>query len=163
MRVFRSTWSFLIAALIGGAFYFLLIDITGVPELWTLAGVAVGCGVTGALSREQGFVEAQILPWWVLRSWRLLYQIPRDIGILCSEALSQLVAPRTVRGEFRATRFDAVEQTPQAMGRRALAEVMGAVSPNSIVVGIDDERGLLLVHQLRRHGPAKDLDVTGLG
>lgn len=163
MRVFRPMWSFLIAALIGGGFYFLAIDITGVPELWTLAGVAVACGVTGTLAREQGFVEAQVLPWWLFRSGRLLYQIPRDIGILCWEALAQLVAPQNVRGEFRAARFNAVEQTPQAMGRRALAEVMGAVSPNSIAVGIDDERGLLLVHQLRRVGPPQKLDVTGLG
>src|SRR5579875_179252 len=107
MRVVRSTvfgsiWSFLIPALIGGGFYFLAIDITGGPELWTLAGVAVACGVAGVLAREQGFVEARILPWWLLRSWRLLYQIPRDIGIVCWEAVAQLLAPRGVRGVFRA-------------------------------------------------------------
>jgi hypothetical protein len=163
MRFVRSTWSFFIASIIGGGFYLLLIDITGLPELWTLAVAAVAAGVTGTLAREQGFVEARIRPWWLLRSWRLVFEIPRDIGILCWEALSQLVAPRPVRGEFRATRFDAVQQTPEAMGRRAMAELVGAVSPNSIVVGIDDDRCLLLVHQLRRHGAPHDLDVTNLG
>jgi hypothetical protein len=49
------------------------------------------------------------------------------------------------------------------MGRRALAETVGSVAPNTIVIGIDDERGLLLVHQLRRHGGPEDLDVTRLG
>ena len=163
MRDFRPIWSFLISALIGGGFYFLLIDITGVPELWTLAGVAVGCGVTGALAREEGFLEVRIVPWWLLRGWRLLYQIPRDIGILCWEALVQLLAPRAVRGEFRAHRFSAVEPTPRAMGRRVVAEALNSVSPNSIVIGVDDERGLLLMHQLRRLGPPQDLDTTGLG
>lgn len=163
MRVFRSAWSFLIAALIGGGFYFLLIDITGLPELWTLAGVSVACGVAGVLARGEDFPEPQILPWWLLRGWPLLYQIPRDIGIVCWEAVLQLLAPRPVRGEFRAHRFDATEDTAQAMGRRALVETLGSVAPNSIVIGVDKERGLLLVHQLRRVGPPQDLDVTGLG
>lgn len=163
LSVIRRSSRFLIGALIGGGFYFLLIDITGLPELWTLAGVAVACGVTGALAREEGFVEAQILPWWLLGSWRLIYQIPQDIGIVCWEALAQMVAPRPVRGSFRAHRFDVTEETPQAVGRRALVEALGSVAPNSIVIGVDAERGLLLVHQLRRQGAPQDLDITGLG
>lgn len=162
LSAIRRSSSFVIAGLIGGAFYFLLIDITGLPELYTLAGVTVACGVTGALAREQG-LEVQILPWWLLGSWRLLYQIPQDIAIVCWEALVQLLAPRQVRGEFRAHRFDTTEASAQARGRRALVESVGSVAPNTIVIGIDDERGLLLVHQLRRQGSAKDLDVTGLG
>lgn len=163
MRAFRSTWNFLIAALIGGGFYLLLIDITGLPELWTLAAVSVVCGAAGLLAREEGFLEPRVRPWWLLRGWRLLYRVPQEIGIVCWEALAQLLAPRRVRGVFRAHRFAVTEETAQAMGRRALVEALGSVAPNTIVIGIDKERGLLLVHQLRRHGSPQDLDVTRLG
>ncbi len=71
--------------------------------------------------------------------------------------------PRRTRGVFRATRFTATDETPADAGRRALAETVGSVSPNTIVVGVDPERKLLLTHQLRRHGPPEDLDVTRMG
>jgi hypothetical protein len=152
-----------IGVLLGGGFYLLLIDTTSLPELYVLAGVALACGIALQLAREQGFVEARVLPWWVARSWRLVWRIPSDIAIVCGEALAQLIHPRATRGEFRAARFRAVEPIPAHTGRRALAETIGSLAPNTIVVGIDPDTGLLLVHQLRRHGGPEDLDVTRLG
>jgi hypothetical protein len=152
-----------VGAVFGGAFYLQLIDTTSLPELYVLAGVAVACGVGVPLARAQRFVDARVLPWWLLRSWRLLWRIPSDIAIVCWEALAQLVRPRPVRGVLRAAPFRAVDPVPDQMGRRALAETVGSVAPNTIVIGIDDQRGLLLVHQLRRHGGPDDLDVTRLG
>lgn len=162
-RKLRALPILVIGLVIGGGFYFQLIDTTSLPELYVLAGVAVGCGVAVALAREQGFVEARILPWWLLSSWRLIWKIPSDIAIVCFEALAQLVRPRPSRGVFRATAFRATAQTPADTGRRALAETVGSFAPNTIIVGVDAERGLILTHQLRRQGAPEDLDVTGLG
>ena len=158
----RAAGRLSLGILVGGGFYLLLIDITDLPELYVLAGVAISCGIAFELAREQGFVEARILPWWLARSWRLVWRIPADIGIVCWEALAQLIRPRPVRGVFRATAFGATRQTPDHTGRRALTETIGSFAPNTIVVGVDTEQGLLLTHQLRRQGPAEDLDVTGL-
>lgn len=152
-----------IGIVIGGAFYLQLIDTTSLPELYVLAGTALVCGIGFSLAREREFVEARILPWWLLRSWRLAWRIPGDIVIVCWEAIAQLARPRPVRGVLRAAPFRAVEPAPPQVGRRALAETVGSVAPNTIVIGIDDERGLLLVHQLRRNGGPEDLDVTRLG
>lgn len=149
--------------LLGGAFYFLLIDTTSLPELYVLAGVALACGVAFLLAREQHFVEARVLPWWILRGWRLAWKIPADVAIVCWEALAQLVRPKPARGVFRATPFASTADTPEATGRRAVAETLGSFAPNTIVVGVDDERGLLLVHQLRRQGGPDELDVTRMG
>ena len=150
-------------AVLGGAFYFLLIDTTSLPELYALAGVAAVCGLAFAVGREREFVEARIAPAWLARALRLIARIPPDIVFVCAEALAQLRAPRATRGEFRAAAFTAVAATPQDTGRRALVETLGSVAPNSIMIGVDSERGLLLVHQLRRHGDAEDLDPLGLG
>lgn len=154
---------FSIGVVLGGAVYLQLIDTTSLPELLVLAGVALACGVGFQLAREQGFVEARILPWWLVRSWRLAIRIPGDIAIVCWEALAQLARPRAVRGEFRARRWRANDPVPEHTGRRALAETVGSVAPNTIVVGVDPDNGLFIVHQLRRHGGPEDLDVTRLG
>jgi hypothetical protein len=163
LRRLKPPLGFFLAVAIGGGFYLLLIDTTSLPELYVLAGVALACGIGFQLAREQRFVEARFAPAWLLRSWRLIWQIPRDIAIVCWEALAQLVRPRATRGVFRATAFSATADTPTETGRRALAETVGSFAPNTVVVGVDTERGLILTHQLRRHGPPEDLDVTRLG
>jgi hypothetical protein len=163
LRGLKPALSFALAVLLGGGFYFQLIDTTSLPELYLLAGVALACAIAFLLAREQGFVEARVLPWWLPRSWRLLWRIPADIAIVCWEAIAQLVRPRTERGVFRATAFGATREVPADTGRRAVAETVGSLAPNTIVVGVDAERGLLLTHQLRRNGPPEDLDVTRLG
>jgi hypothetical protein len=163
LRRLKTLPVIVVGLVIGGGFYFQLIDTTSLPELYVLAGVALGCAVAFQLAREQGFVEARILPWWLLRGWRLLWRIPSDIAIVCWEALAQLVQPRPTRGVFRATAFAATKETAEDTGRRALAETVGSFAPNTIIVGVDAERGLILTHQLRRHGPPEDLDVTRLG
>jgi hypothetical protein len=163
MRPRRMVWVLLLGTLIGGGFYLLLIDTASLPELYVLAGVAVGCALAFVLAREQRVVESRIDPRWLINSWRVLLKIPLDIGILCWEALAQLIAPRQTRGTFRAAPFRATAETPTDTGRRALCEWAGSVSPNSFVVGVDAERDLVLVHQLRRQGDPGQLDPLGLG
>jgi hypothetical protein len=163
MRPLRMAWILVLGGLIGGGFYFLLIDTASLPEVYAMAGVAVGCAAAFALAREQGFTEAQINPVWLLKGWSAVLKIPTDIALLCWEVLLQLVAPRQVRGTWRAARFGATKQTASDTGRRAMSEWMGSVAPNTIVVGVDPERGLVLVHQLRRQGDTDQLDPLGLG
>jgi hypothetical protein len=153
----------LVGALIGGAFYLLLIDTTSLPELYVLAGVAALGGIAFLIGREQEFVEARVAPRWLLAAGRLIPRIIVDVGLVCREAVAQLLSPRRTRGVFRAAAFGAVAPTPDATGRRALVESLGSVAPNTIIVGVDAERGLLLVHQLRRDGDAADLDPLRLG
>jgi hypothetical protein len=152
-----------LGALIGGGFYLLLIDTTSLPELVVLAGVALVCGLLFLISREEGFEESHISPGWLLGARRLAARVPLDIALVCSEGVAQLRRPRASRGRFRTVRFRAVAATPEDTARRALTEVFGSVAPNTIVIGVDRDRGLLLVHQLRPHGDAVDLDVMRLG
>jgi hypothetical protein len=150
--------------LLGGAFYLLTVDTTDLPELYVLAGVALLCGIAFEVSREQAFEEAALRPALLARAWRAAVRVPRDIAIVSWEALKQLVAPKRSRGTFRAVRFrDRSSASPSRdAARRALAEALGSLAPNTIVIGVDREHDLLLVHQLRRRGDQDDLDVLGL-
>jgi hypothetical protein len=93
----------------------------------------------------------------------VIASIPRQIVWVSWQALAQLVAPREVRGTLRAVPFRAGGEGSSDVGRRALAEGLGSLAPNTIVIGIDGERDLLLVHQLRRSGGREQLDVLELG
>jgi hypothetical protein len=159
----RRAWIFALGLLLGGAFYLLLIDTFLLPEVYAWIGAALLCGVAFALSQEQGFTEARIRPWWLLRGWRVVIRAFPDIGLLCYEALAQLLRPRPARGEFRAVPFRAGGDRAQDAGRRAMTEWLGSVAPNTIVVGVDAERDLLLVHQLHPQGDSDEVDPLGLG
>lgn len=150
------------AAGLAGLFYLVLIDTGELPELVGLVAVAVIAGIAFAVSRDQQNVEASVSPAWLLRLWRPFARVPLDVMLVSRQAVAQLISPRTRRGELRAVPFKGGEN-PRALGRSALAESLGSFTPNTIVVGVDAERELLLVHQLRRHGDRDELDVLRLG
>ena len=153
----------LVATTLAAAFYMLLIDTVDLPELYAAAGAVVLAVAAFEAARWQRIAEASVAPGWWLRGWRAVASVPVHAGYLCVEALRQLVSPRAVRGEFRAVPFDGGGDDPRDTGRRALAEALGSFAPNTIVIGVDRERNLLLVHQLHRAGGRDAIDVLRLG
>jgi hypothetical protein len=145
-----------------GLFYLVLIDTRELPELYVLVAVALLAGLSFAVSRDRDSRQPAVSPAWLLRAWRPLMRLPLDIVLVTHQALAQLVSPRERRGELRAVRFR-VGEDAHGLGRSGLTESLGSFTPNTIVIGVDAERDLLLVHQLRRHGERDELDVLGLG
>lgn len=148
---------------LGAVFYMVLIDTVDLPELYAAAGVALLAGVAFEISREHGLADAEIATGWLAGVWRVAVRIPPQITVVSWEAVVQLFAPRRSRGVFRAVPFAGVGDGPRDAGRRALTEALGSLTPNTIVIGIDPERNLLLVHQLRPGGGAEELDLMRLG
>jgi hypothetical protein len=148
---------------LAGAFYLLLIDTTDLPELYVGIAAAVIAALAFEVSREQGFAEVSLSPLWLRGAWRLLERVPVDAVRVGAAAVAQLVRPRRARGRLHAIPFDACADEPRDAGRRALAEALGSLPPNTIVIGIDTERGLLLAHQLAPGGRPQDIDVLRLG
>lgn len=146
----------------GGAFYLLLIDTRYSPELYVLCVVATLAGLILEASREQGFAPATIAIAWFARAWRPVANVPRHVALLCRDAIAQLLTYKRSRGSFRAVAYDAGGGA-SGRGRVALSESLGSFAPNTIVLGVDPETNLLLVHQLHREGGADEIDVLGLG
>jgi hypothetical protein len=148
--------------LLAGGFYLLLIDTTDSPELYAMAGVLVLAAALFEAAREMGLADFSVRVGWLMRSWRVVVRVPIQIALVSWEALAQLVQRRPVRGTFRTVAFRAGGQRPRDAGRRALTEALGSLAPNTIVIGVDAERDLLLVHQLHRQGGSEELDSLGL-
>ncbi len=156
MLTWASGWS------LAAAFYWLLIDTTDTPELITGA-VAAALAATGyLLAHEQGLIGGGVRGAWLRRGLRPVARAPLDIAILSRAALGGLVRRDRRLGAFRAVPF-AARDPRRENARHALAESLGSFAPNTIVVGIDRERELILAHQLRRRGGRESIDVLGLG
>jgi hypothetical protein len=149
--------------LFSAALYFLLIDITDLPELLVGAGAAVLAATGLELAREQGWVGESVRWRWLVRMYRLLLRIPPDIGVVSAMALMGLVRRKPALGSFRAVPFKGEFDGPAETGRRALAEAAGSVAPNTFVIGIDGERGVMLAHQLKPSPHRKTIDPLELG
>lgn len=151
------------AWLFAGALYLLLIDTRDLPELIVGAGAAAIAATGFELAREQrmaGGMSARLR--WLGRLYRPLLNAPSDVVALTWLAARQLIRPRKVNGEFRSVPFRTHAQKRET-GRRALAQSFGSFAPNTIIIGVDAERELLLGHQLRRRSGDDAIDVLRLG
>lgn len=148
---------------LAAAFYLLLIDTTDLPELYAGVGAALLSAILFELSCQQELVEISLAASALRHAWRVVVRAPVDIVVVSRVALAQLVRRQATRGVFRAVPFEAGGERGGDAGRRALAEALGSLTPNTIVLGVDVERDLLLVHQLHRAGGREQLDVLELG
>jgi hypothetical protein len=152
------------AWLFAGALYLLLIDTTSLPELIVLVGAAAIAASGFELAREQetvGGLTGRL--HWLSKGYRPLAKVPSDVVILTRLALRQLVAPKPVNGTFRSVPFPCGPEHEIETGRAALAEALGSFAPNTIVVGVDVERELILAHELQAATDPESIDVLGLG
>ncbi len=108
--------------ILSGALYLLLIDIADLPELLVGAGAATLAATGFVLAREQYIAAETFRLGWFASLYRPFIKVPTDVAVVSWVALAQL------------------------------AESFGSFAPNTIIIGVDHERELLLGHQLRRSG-----------
>ena len=159
----RRAFAWTVGWIFAAALYLLLIDITDLPELIVGAGAAVLAATGLELAREQGIVGESIRWHWLARLYRPLVRVPRDIAVVSAMALLALVRRERSVGRFRAVPFRGADDAPHETGRRALAEAAGSFAPNTFVVGIDGERGMILAHQLKPVTGRQSIDPLELG
>ena len=124
------------------ALYVVFTDSRRLEEL--VAAVLVGAlGATAAaIVRHGREVVLRPRPADVAAELRPVLAWPRDLARLAA-ALVRRPAGRVVE-----TPFDATGTDPRDAGRRALAVAGRSLAPNTIVIAIDEERGVLVAHQL---------------
>lgn len=162
-RIGRRVIAWLLGWCMAAAFYLLLIDITDLPELLVGAGAAALAATGLELAREQGIVAESIRVRWLLHVPRVVLRVPADIAVVSLAALRAIFDRGGVRGSFRSVPFACGEQQELETGRRALAEALGSLAPNTFVVGIDVDRELIIAHQLRPTSDGQAIDVLELG
>ncbi|MGN6256498.1 MAG: hypothetical protein ACTHN3_01950 [Solirubrobacterales bacterium] len=171
-RASRAALAWILVAIALFALWMLLVDTHEDPQVY--AGLVVAAiGATGSeLVRRQRVGGARMRMRWLVRAYRPLLSVPRDLARLVLALRGAFPnlwfgkAPRPPVGRFRALPFDPGSGAPGDVGREVLAEIAGSFSPNTYVVGLDRERGLLLVHQLvpeEGEDARKSIDPLELG
>ncbi|HKN94900.1 MAG TPA: Na+/H+ antiporter subunit E [Thermoleophilaceae bacterium] len=146
------------------ALWLLLVDNVKFPELMTGAAAALIGSVAAEVVHSQSLVRLRVKPSWARYAWRPLVRVFPETGRVLLVLLRQLVLRRPAHGEFRVVPFrPGRPDGGHDMTRRALAKAAGSFAPNTYVVGVDDEREVMLVHQLEPSDDASELDPLELG
>src|SRR5436190_8196267 len=127
--------------------YFALVDTRQPPELF-LGSIVAAAGATAAMAVRaarslRGSLDPSLLRVVPAALWSLVTETGVVLGFLAGR-----LAGRRRRGRFRTAPFRAGGDGPRDVARRAMTESLGSLGPNTIVIGVDPDRDLLLVHDL---------------
>ena len=137
-----------------------LVLVGTVASLELYAGVAAAAiGATAAeLVRARGLLRFRVELKWLGRVWRPLVQIFPDFGFVVLALFQTIVKRQLPRDAYVAIDLAGAGGDPRSAGWRAFATAAGSLAPNTVVVDVDRERRLMLVHKLLpERGPARPL------
>lgn len=123
------------------------------PQEWVVGALAIAAA-TVYESRVRA-VEPLLLHLSardVAQAWRLPGTVLSDAWIVTRLLVLDFWGAKKADSRFRLAPFysGAAGDDPHARERQALAVAYSTVSPNSIVLGVDRERNLMLFHQVER-------------
>jgi multisubunit Na+/H+ antiporter MnhE subunit len=135
--------------------WMLLVDSFALEEV-LLGVLAAAVAATAAdIVRAQDLVRFRMRPRWLAGLWTLPWRVVVDSGVLAAALWRQLSRPGSVHGGFRVLPFPREGDDAAAAARRALVTGVVSVAPNTYVVGIERDEGVMLIHQLVRRTGAE--------
>jgi multisubunit Na+/H+ antiporter MnhE subunit len=117
-------------------------------ELLAGAGAAALAALAAEIAGHQAATRLEIRAAWLARAFRLPGEVARDTYTVF-EALARTLATRKPpRGGFRELPVRYGDDTPRGVTRRVLLTGADSLAPNKFVLGIDEERNVMVVHEL---------------
>jgi hypothetical protein len=149
-----------------GVLWLMLTDSAHTPELAAgAAAAALGASLAGLVSRpgtpRVGHTFGALADLGLRRLARPLVRLMPDT-LLITGALCRSISRRErVSGSFRLARYP-VHGRGRRAATRTVTEAWGSLAPNRYVVGIDEEAGGVLVHELvPSEQPVNPLEARG--
>lgn len=136
-------WWVLLAAL-----WLALVDTLVTPEL-VVGAIAAAIAATGAVivrGQRQLLLRPRLA--WVRCAGGPLRRTLTDLVPLARALWRRGVRRDDERGRMAEVPYAAVAEEPGAATHRAFTQALGSLAPNTLVVGVDAHRRVLLVHQL---------------
>jgi hypothetical protein len=130
-----------------GGWWVLLVGTNAGLEL--IAGACAAVLGTGlALGVRRRLLRFRFEPRWVVKALKEPYKVVRELGVVFWALALHLAGLRPVDSAYRAFDFPAGRADAVSAGRRALATLADCLSPNTLPIDIDLERGVALRHEL---------------
>jgi hypothetical protein len=130
----------------GFGIWLLFVNTTLIHELW-MAGLCSALAATACeVVRTQPFASFRPRVWWVVQAWREPWYILEGCASIFWAFFKHLFKPEP--SVLREVVFDPGGSDPQSAARRALAITYTTMPPNFVVLGIDLDKNVMLVHQV---------------
>jgi multisubunit Na+/H+ antiporter MnhE subunit len=124
-------------------------DVNGVELVAAGCGALVGTGFL-LLLRAHALPAARVEARFAARAARVPWLVLKEF-VYVTQVLARTLRHRPKHvGEFRAVRFPTGGARPAECGRRAFVASAITATPNSYVVGFDEDEHRILVHVLKR-------------
>jgi hypothetical protein len=117
-------------------------------ELVAAAVAALLAALLAAALRRQRLLSFRLEARWLAKTLKVPWNVLREHAVVFRALALDLVGARRVSSRYRALPFPAGRQDALSAGRRAVASVADAISPNAFSVDMDCERGVVLRHEL---------------
>src|SRR5213594_4222719 len=150
-RYWRRTWTIQWLMLMALWFAFVW-KVEAGEAVFGIAGAAIAASADVGIRRRRRFAKFRPAPRWLIEFWREPGYVVSGSPIIFWVLLRRLILRKEPDSVFRSIPFDASGSTPRAAARRALALVLTTIPPNFIVIGIDENKGAMLVHQVQESG-----------
>lgn len=124
-------------------------DNIGLAELGAGAGAAALAALLTEVALHQAGTQIAVRVRWLAAAHRLPGQVLGDTVLVFRALARQLLRGEPPPSGFRELPVQAAgEQGSEAITRRVLLVGAGSLAPNTVVLGIDQDRGVMVVHQL---------------
>jgi hypothetical protein len=118
------------------------------------AGVGTGFAVG---VRRQRLLRFRFEPRRLMNTLNAPWKIVRELVVVMWALALHLTGVRPVRSTYRAFPFPAGRSDAVSAGRRAVVTLADALSPNTLPLDMDCERGVVLRHELDPRRASNDL------
>jgi multisubunit Na+/H+ antiporter MnhE subunit len=123
-------------------------DNIGLAELGGGAGAAALAALLTETALHQAGTPIAVRIRWLAAAWRLPGQVLGDTVLVFRALARQLIRGETPDSGFRERPVRAGGDNSVDVTRRVLLVGANSLAPNTIVLGIDEERDIMIVHQL---------------
>jgi len=132
------------------ALWLLLVGNTDHGEALVGAGAAIAGTVAMHVVERQHLAKFLARPDWLLQIWRLPKYVLTGTWEILSVLTAQLVRRRPAPSLMRTAPYEVCEEDDASATERALAVAYTTMTPNFIVLGIDQARHRMVFHQLKQ-------------
>jgi len=144
----RRVWSWLAWWVLLMGLWVAVDDSIGLAELGGGAAAAALAALLTELALHQAGTRVAVRVRWLAAAWRLPGQVLGDTVLVFRALARQLARGEPPPSGFRELPVRAGDEGAEDVTRRVLLVGANSLAPNTVVLGIDTGRDVMVVHQL---------------
>jgi multisubunit Na+/H+ antiporter MnhE subunit len=117
-------------------------------ELLAGAGAAALAALAAEIASHQAATRLEVKAAWLVKALRLPGEVAHDTYTVFAALARTLATRQPPRGGFSELPVRYGDDTPLGVTRRVLLTGAYSLAPNKFVLGLDEERDVMVVHEL---------------